>query len=63
MARYNPTPEEIAALVAAGWRHAPEQGRDWFWPPNELGYGYTYTEAVREQRRREKAAQAVSNAN
>lgn len=60
MTRHIPTPDEIAALVAAGWHHAQEQGRDLFWPPNELGYGYTYTEAVREQRRREKVAQAAT---
>ena len=59
MTRHIPTPDEIAALVAAGWHHAQEQGRDLFWPPNELGYGYTYTEAVREQRRREKAQEAT----
>ena len=59
MARRTPTPDEIAALVAVGWEHTRDQGRDWFWPPHEVGYGYTYKEAVREQRRREKVAQAV----
>ena len=60
MARRTPTPDEIAALVAVGWEHTREQGRDWFWPPHEVGYGYTYTEAVREQRRREKLAQEAT---
>ena len=61
MARRIPTQEEIDALVAAGWRHTPANPDeyDWFWPPETLGYGWTYTQAVKEQRRRDKAAKEV----
>lgn len=56
--RYNPTADEIAALVAAGWRYTERTADEdaWFWPPDTYGYGYSYVEAVREQRRREKLA-------
>lgn len=56
MTRYNPTPDEIAALVAAGWRHSPrtEDEDDWFWPPDRYGFARTYREAVHEQRRIEQ---------
>lgn len=56
--RYNPTPDEIAALVAAGWRYTERTADEdaWFWPKGEFGWGRTYKQAVKEQRRREKLA-------
>jgi len=58
--RYNPTEAEIAALVAAGWRYTERTADEdaWFWPAGEYGAGWSYKEAVKEQRRREKVAQA-----
>lgn len=58
MRRYKPTDDEAAALVAKGWRYTPANKDEdaWFWPPDTLGYGWTYREAVREQRRREEMA-------
>jgi hypothetical protein len=51
-----PTDSQIAALVAQGWGHwRDDDGDDWFWPPDEIGGGWTYSEAVSEQRRREDA--------
>jgi hypothetical protein len=60
--RYNPTPDEIAALVAAGWRYTERTADEdaWFWPQDQHGPGYSYKEAVREQRRRERLAQEAT---
>lgn len=58
----DPTEEEIKELTDKGWTYTPrsvnEDGNrdedDWFWPNGECGWGYTYKEAVEEQKRREQ---------
>ena len=60
--RYSPTHDEIAALVAAGWRYTERTADEdaWFWPAGEYGLGWSYKAAVREQARRDKAAQEAT---
>ena len=51
MMRYHPTKQERAALQSQGWR---DDWDGWWWPPAEYGgYGRTYREAAKEQRKRQ----------